>query len=661
MNVLKRIEELRKIINQANYEYHTLDEPSMSDFSYDKYLNELINLEEKYPEYKTNDSPTNKIGGTVLDAFNKVTHISPMMSLSNVFNFEELKIFTNRIEKEFGKIDYVTELKIDGLAVSIDYVDGILVKASTRGDGLIGEDITLNVKTIKSLPLKLNEPTTITVRGEIFMPHKSFLKINEEKMQKGEKLFANPRNAAAGTIRQLDTKVVAERNLDIFLYTIVDAKNYVSTQIEALEYLKKLGFKVNEYYNLNKNYDELEKNISKFDEIRKNLLFDTDGVVIKVNDILLQEDIGLTSRTPKWATAYKFAPDVALTKLNDITFQIGRTGVVTPVAELEPISVSGSVIARATLHNEDYIKERDIRVDDYVYIRKAGEIIPEVMSVELSKRVNTNPFVMIDKCPVCGSEVIRKDNEADLYCTNLDCPARNLNQLVHFASRPAMNIDSLGVKVIETLHSLGYLKTIIDIYKLKNFRDELIVIDGFGKKSIDKLLNAIENSKNENPEKLLFGLGIKNVGIKAATNLINNFGSIDNLKNKTIEDFEEVADIGPVIALNLYNYFNNETNLKMLEELNTMGLNFSKEKIAVIKHEYNNKIIVLTGKFSMFTREEATIKLEALGAKVTNSVSKNTNFIVAGENAGSKLTKATALGIKVITEADLIKGLDNNE
>lgn len=661
MDVLKRIEELREIINKANYEYHTLDEPSISDFLYDKYLNELINLEEKYPKYQSIDSPTNKIGGVVLDAFKKVNHESPMMSLGNVFNEEELLDFYNRINKDYTNIELVTELKIDGLAVSLTYEEGVLVSAATRGDGLVGEDITLNVKTIKSLPLKLNEPVNITVRGEIFMPQKSFMKLNEERLSKNEKLFANPRNAAAGTIRQLDSKIVANRNLDIFLYTIVDAINYVETQIDVLKYLEKLGFKVNKYYHLANNFNDLANKIKEYDNLRKKLAFDTDGVVIKVNDLRLYDELGSTARNPRWATAYKFAPEESLTKLNDITFQIGRTGVVTPVAELEAVSISGSIVRRATLHNEDYIKERDIRVNDFVYIRKAGEIIPEVISVELSKRTNNVPFKMIDKCPVCNGDVVRKDGEADHYCMNELCPAKNLNALIHFASRVAMNIDTLGERVIEAFHDLGYLKTINDIYKLHEYRDELINIPGFGEKSIDKLLGAIEDSKKQSPDKLLFGLGIKNVGAKAASNLINTFYSIDELSKKTKEELETVDDIGNVIASNVYNYFNNELNLKNLEELKMYGLTFSKEKPVIIEHEYNDKVIVLTGKFNLFKRQELTEMLEKLGAKVTSSVSKNTDFVVAGESAGSKLTKAIELGIKVILEDDLIKGIKNEK
>lgn len=661
MDILKRIEELRTLINQANYEYHTLDEPTITDYQYDKYLKELIELETKYPNYQTEDSPTNKVGGVVLDGFNKVTHESPMMSLGNVFNEDEARNFYNKLINEYGNLSVVTELKIDGLAVSITYENGLLVSAATRGDGVTGEDITDNVKVIKSLPLKLTEPIDITVRGEIFMPSKSFSKLNEEQLALNEKLFANPRNAAAGTIRQLDTKIVASRNLDIFLYTIIDAENYVSTQIDVLKYLAKLGFKVNNNYYLINDVDSLIEQINKYDELRKELNFDTDGVVVKVNDLSIYDEIGFTARTPKWAFAYKFKPEEVLTKLEGITFQIGRTGVVTPVAELKPVLVSGSVVARATLHNEDYIKERDIRIGDYVHIRKAGEIIPEVISVELSKRVNSTPFKMIDTCPYCNGTVLRKEGEADHYCTNLECPARNLNILVHYASRVAMNIDTLGERVIEIFHDLGYLNKITDIYRLKDYYDELTNLDGFGKKSIDKLLNAIELSKKQTPDKLLFGLGIKNVGAKAAKNIINNFYDIDKLKTISEEELLNVDDIGPVIARNVYNYFNDPINLLTLDELKDFGLTFKIDKPEIVEHEYNNLVIVLTGKFELFKRAELTKRLEALGAKVTGSVSKNTNLLVAGENAGSKLDKAIELGIKVITEQELIEGMKIDE
>lgn len=657
MDKLKRIKELIKIIEKANYEYHTLDSPTISDYEYDMYLKELIQLEEKYPQYKQQNSPTQKIGGVVLDSFNKITHDTPMMSLSNVFNSEELTLFYNRINKEINNFTLTTELKIDGLAVSIKYVDGIYKSAATRGNGIIGEDITENVKTIKSLPLKLNEDVTIEVRGEIFMPQKSFHKLNEERLSNNEQLFANPRNAAAGTIRQLDSSVVAKRNLDIFLYTIVNAEKYCTTQEEVLNYLQHLGFKVNPYYEVVNSIDQLNNSINKYDQIRKTLPYDTDGVVIKVNELKYYDEIGYTARSPKWATAYKFAPEEVETKLKDITFQIGRTGVVTPVAELEPVLISGSIVARATLHNEDYIINKDIRINDYVIVRKAGEIIPEVVRVNTNKRSNSVKFKMIETCPFCHEQIIRKENEADYYCVNTNCPARNINSLVHFASRVAMNIEGLGEKVIETLNTLGYINTIPDIYRLKKYYDELINIEGFGTKSVDKLLDAIEKSKQNEANLLLFGLGIKNVGAKIATLLLQNYGSIDNLAKASIEELENIDEIGNIIATNVYEYFNNENNKELLLELKNLGLNFNYTVTNIIEHEFNNKTIVITGTLKNYSRKEMQQLLEKHGAKITNSVSKKTDFVVAGSDAGSKLDKAIELNIKVLNEEEVLERL----
>ena len=658
MNVKNKIIELRKKINEANYNYHTLDNPLITDYEYDKLFNELVKLEEEHPEYMDLTSPTNKIGGEVLDEFKKVKHDVPMMSLSNTFSEEELISFFNKIKKEYPNVNFVSELKIDGLAVTIKYENGKYLSAATRGNGEVGEDITLNVKTIKSLPLELNENVTIEVRGEIFMPHQSFHDLNERRMEQEEPLFANPRNAASGTIRQLDSKIVASRNLDIFLYTIVNGENYVDTQEGVLKYLKKLGFKTNPFYHVNKTSEELLSNIKEYDQRRIDLPYDTDGVVVKVNQLELYDEIGYTAKSPKWATAYKFKPEEALTKLEGITFQIGRTGRVTPVAELEPISISGSTVARATLHNIDYINNLDIRINDYVYIRKAGEIIPEVLRVDLTKREKQIPFEMITNCPVCDGLLERKAGEVDHYCINLNCPARNINSLIHFASRVALNIDGLGVKVIETLNSLGYLNNITDIYKLKNYYNELILIEGFGKKSVDKLLTSIENSKKEEADKLLFALGIKHVGAKVSNVLLNKYGSILKLKDPSVEELEELDEIGNVIARSVYDYFNNDNNLNLINELAELGLNMDFTVVEVIKHEFNNLRVVITGTFTKYKRSELTEILKQVGAKVSSSVSKNTDFVFAGLEAGSKLTKAIELKIPVLDEEELLKRLN---
>ncbi len=650
MDAKLRIKELVDLINKANYEYHTLDKPTISDYDYDHYLKELVELEETYPDLKLEDSPTQKIGGQVLEGFNKIEHQVPMMSLSNVFDEEELRQFDERIFNVVKDYSYVTELKIDGLAVSLVYKQGMFIQAATRGNGLVGEDITENVKTIKSLPLKLNEPIDIEVRGEIFMPHKSFEKANEQRMSNNEPLFANPRNAAAGTIRQLDTKVVAKRALDIFLYTIVDAENHVSSQDDALKYLKTLGFKVNPDYKKCDSIDDVYKQIVKFDDYRKTLKYDTDGVVIKVNEFLLHEKIGYTAKSPKWATAYKFAPEVAETKLLDITFQIGRTGKLTPVAELDPVFLSGSTISRATLHNEDFIIARDIRIGDLVRIHKAGEIIPEVIEYVKEARQDQKPFEIIQNCPVCNHPLERKDGEADYFCVNPDCPAKNIHSLIHFASRVAMDIDTLGEKVVETFHDLGFLNTISDIYRLHASADELKLIPGFGNKKVDKLLDAIEKSKNQTFDRLLFGLGIKHVGAKVAKTIVKYYPTMDLLKEAKLDDLIDIPDIGEMIAQSIVSYFSDEQNLKLIDELKGFGLNMTHVQEATIEHEYTGKTFVLTGKLETFTRDEAKAIIEKLGGKTSSSVSKKTDYVLAGSDAGSKLKKASELGVTVIDE-----------
>ncbi|HCB67482.1 MAG TPA: DNA ligase [Acholeplasmataceae bacterium] len=650
MNIKQRMLELIQIINQANFDYHTLDRPTITDYEYDSMMKELISLEEQYPEYKENDSPTEKIGGSILSSFVKVEHAVPMMSLSNVFNADELRSFDDKIKKAVGIYSFVTELKIDGLAVSLTYEKGLFVRAATRGNGTTGEDVTSNAKTIKSLPLKLNQPIDIEVRGEIYMPHKSFKEVNEQRLANDEALFANPRNAAAGTIRQLDPKVVAKRNLDLYAYTIVDANKYVSTQKEALELLEHLGFRVNPNYQLVFGINTLIEQINNYDILRKTLPYDTDGVVIKVNEFELYGTIGYTSKFPKWATAYKFQAEQVETLLKDITFQIGRTGVVTPVAELEPVFISGSTVARATLHNEDYVLEKDIRIGDTVLVHKAGEIIPEVIEVVLSKRTNQTPFKMLEKCPVCDSDLIRKAGEADHYCSNPECPGRNINSLIHFASRVAMDIDTLGEKVVETLHDLGYLTRIPDIYKLKEYSIELTDLPGFGDKKVYKLINAIEASKTQSFDKLLFGLGIKHVGAKVAKSLVKHFPTMDLLMQATIEELNSIPDIGEMIAESIVSYFQDIHHVEMIKELQDLGLNMTYLKGEQIEHAFNGKTFVLTGKLNIYTRDQASDLIEKLGGKVSSSVSVKTDYVVAGEDAGSKLKKANELNVKVIDE-----------
>ena len=660
MEILKRIKELTDIINQANFDYHTLDNPTISDYQYDMYFKELVELEEKYPQHKQPNSPTEKVGGVVLDRFEKVTHQVPMTSLGNVFNFEELSTFYQRLEKELTNFDLITELKIDGLAISLIYENGIFKQAITRGDGQIGEDVTENVRTIKSLPLSLTKPLTITVRGEIYLPQSSFIKLNNERYNEDLPLFANPRNAASGTIRQLDSKIVAKRGLDAFFYTLVNYEDVgVNTQYEALQLLKELGFKVNPNYNLVNNLDDLIKQINIYDEKRKKLNYATDGVVIKVNNFSYQEELGYTARHPKWASAYKFSPEVVETLLKEITFQVGRTGVITPVANFETVEVSGSNVSRATLHNEGFIKDKDIRTGDYVFIQKAGEIIPEVVSVNMDKRSNQKPFEMITNCPDCGKPIQKLPEDANHYCINLDCPSRNINSIIHFASRNALNIDTLGEKLVENLHGYGYLNNIIDIYKLKDHYNELIELPGYGVKSINKLLESIENSKTMPFAKIFFGLGIKNVGAKVAQIIVDHLSTIDNIMAATKEELTNIFEIGDVIADSVINYFKDEKNLEIINFMKENNFNlFQEAKVRVEDHYFSNKTVVLTGKLNVLTRDEASEKLVSLGAKVTSSVSKKTDLVIVGEDAGSKLTRANELGIKVINEEELLEILN---
>ncbi|MFP4187142.1 MAG: NAD-dependent DNA ligase LigA [Acholeplasmataceae bacterium] len=651
MDIQKRMNELIERINEANHAYYTLDDPIMSDSEYDAYMNELIELEKKHPEFKRPDTPTERIGGEVLESFEKVEHRVPMMSLSNVFSKDELVRFDARIRKLVDDPTYVTELKIDGLAISIRYEKGRYVQAVTRGNGTVGEDVTENVRTIRTLPLKLKEAVDIEVRGEVFMPHKSFKRLNEARLSNDEPLFANPRNAAAGSIRQLDSKVAAKRNLDIFCYTLVEAEKHVKTQVEALEWIKDLGLRINPNYATVKTIEELKDTIDHYDALRQELPYETDGVVIKVNDLSQHEEIGYTAKSPKWATAYKFAAERVKTTINDITFQIGRTGVLTPVAELEPVTVSGSRVARATLHNEDYILKKDIRIGDSVWVHKAGEVIPEVIEVDHRDRKDQEPFTMVKRCPVCGAPVKRQEGEAEHYCTNPDCPGKNVYRLIHFASRAAMDIDTLGERAVKTLYELGYLNTIADIYRLHQFKDELKDIPGFGRKKVEKLLRAIEDSKDQSFDRLLYGLGIKHVGEKVAKTLVERFPSIDELKEATKDELVEIDEIGETIAASVVDYFNSGPELVLIDELKALGLNLSYEAKKTKDDHLSGKTFVLTGKMSM-TREEATEMIESRGGKVTSSVSSKTDYVVAGEGTGSKYDRAKELGIEILTEED---------
>ncbi|MFU8793481.1 MAG: NAD-dependent DNA ligase LigA [Acholeplasmataceae bacterium] len=653
MQFKQRMNELIALINQANIEYHTYDQPTISDQQYDAYMKELIELETKYPNDIDPHSPTQKIGGAVLDGFKKIFHRVPMMSLANVFNMSELKQFDDRIRKVVQDFSYVTELKIDGLAVAITYENGSFVKAATRGNGVVGEDITENVRTLKSVPLKLNQPLSIEVRGEIFMPHKSFIKLNETRKKNNEPLFANPRNAAAGTMRQLDSKIVSKRDLDIYIYQLVDAQNHVKTHFETLSFLYELGFKVNPYYKYVLDYEQLTRIIDAYDVLRKTLAYDTDGVVIKVNEYQLYDTIGLTAKYPKWATAYKFEAEQVQTQITDISFQVGRTGVITPVAELEPVMVSGSRVSRATLHNEDYITNKDIRVKDTVLIHKAGEIIPEVIEVVQAFRKDQVPFKMITLCPECESPLIRKQGEADHYCSNPNCPAKSVNQIIHFASRSTMDIDTLGEKVVKTLFDEGYISDLSDIYTLAQHEETLKTLPGFGDKKVSALLKAIEASKDQSFDKLLFALGIKHVGAKIAKVLTNQYPSIEKLMEAPYDDLIAIDEIGPMIAQALVDYFSDEDNIKRIETLKSYGLKMSSEITEPTSETLKDKTFVITGKLPTLSRQEAQALIESHGGKVSGSVSSKTDYVLCGEDAGSKKDKAMELNITIIDEDTL--------
>lgn len=654
----KRMDELIKKLNQASYEYYTNDNPSITDQEYDDMMDELIKLETNNPNLVRSDSPTLKIGGEVITDFKKITHTIPMMSLGDVFNLDEIKEFDERVKKIVLNPSYICELKIDGLSVSLKYEKGKLVTAATRGDGVTGEDITHNVRTIKNVPLSLPVDIDIEVRGEIYMPKKSFLKLNDERKANGENLFANPRNAAAGSVRQLDSKIAASRNLAVFLYHLPDAKKYgINSQEEALEYMKELTFPVNPNIKKINSIEEITDYIDHYSNVRDSLEYDIDGIVIKVNNFTDQEKLGVTAKVPKWAIAYKFPAEQVLTKLENIEFCIGRTGKITPRADLAPVRVAGSVVRSATLNNEDYIMEKDIRIGDTVSIRKAGDIIPEVVEV-IKKRRNGDemPFKMIDNCPICGSKLIRKENEAAYFCLNKNCDARKIEGLIHFVSRDAMYIEGFGERIVEDFYNYGYLKSILDFYHLKEHKEQLQELEGFGKKSIENLLEAIENSKKNSLERLIFALGIRHVGKKTASILASYYKNMDSLMNASLEDLMIITDIGDKIALSIKEYFND--NIELINNLKSLGINMNyigkeKKENELIK----NKTFVLTGTLEKLTRNDAKELIEQNGGNVTNSVSKKTDVVVVGLSPGSKYDKAKELGISIWDESEFIKNV----
>ncbi len=662
-SIKKRIDELIRIIKKANDEYYLEDNPSLTDQEYDRYMAELISLEERYPSLRREDSPTLHVGTKVQDKFNKAVHKISMLSLGNVFNEDEIRAFDERIKK-VDNPHYVCELKIDGLGISLTYEKGVLIRGATRGDGVVGEDITANVRTIKSIPLILNKEIDIEVRGEIYLSKDSFAKINAEREMNGEPLFQNCRNAAAGSVRNLDANVTKKRKLDCLIYHLPNPLDYgLKTHYESLMFMKELGFTTNYKCNrLVKNIDEVLDYIKEWTEKRASLPYDIDGIVIKVNDIAMQNRLGFTAKVPKWATAYKFPAEEVVTKLIDIIFTVGRTGKITPNAVLEPVRVAGSTIRRATLHNEDNVVIKDIRPGDYVVIHKAGDVIPEVVrSLKERRTGDERPFQMISNCPICKTRIIRKEEEADYYCPNEECPARKIENIIHFASRDAMNIDSMGESVIEELYNEGYIRNITDIYDFDKYKDELINLDGYGKKKLDNLSKAIEDSKKVSLEKLLFGLGIRNVGSKTAKILARRFKSLDNIINTSIEELTSIPDIGEIIAKSIVDYFSDKSNLEIINRLKAFGVNmeYINTSNTEEKDEFKGKTFVLTGTLVGITRDKATELIENLGGKVSSSVSSKTSCVIVGDNPGSKYDKARALNIPIWQEEEFLDKVNN--
>lgn len=646
----RRIAELTEVINRHNALYYEQDTPEISDQMYDNLMQELIELETQYPILRLPDSPSQKVGGKALDSFQKVRHQSPQLSLSNAFSEQDLLDFDQRVSKVLEKYQYVCEHKFDGLTVVLTYENGILIQGATRGDGEVGEDVTENIKTIRTLPLRLNAPESLIVRGEVLIPKDDFEKLNQRRKENDLPSFANPRNAAAGSIRQLDSKLTASRPLDIYIFNLEsDDNNTFNTHSESLDYLKEIGFKTSPY-RLTDNISEVISIIQVIEDQRDSLPYEIDGVVIKINDLAQRELLGYTSKNPKWAIAYKFSATEVETKLNDISIQVGRTGVLTPIAELESVPVAGSVVSRATLHNEDNIKIKDIRIGDKVIIRKAGDVIPEVVrSVKEDRTGGEKRFKMPTLCPACSQPVVRVEGEAATKCVNKYCSAQVLRKIQHFVSRDAMNIEGLGDNLSEKLMNEGFIENIADIYTLKEHKDELYQLEGLGEKSVDNLLESIERSKQNDLSNLIFALGIPFIGKASAKILSETFSTMKTLIHADEQTLTDIYDIGSVMAKEILDYFASEENIEMINQLELLGLNMRnlQDKKSTILQD---QVFVLTGTLEDFTRDEASSLIEANGGKVTSSVSKKTNYLLAGKNAGSKIKKAADLNVKIIDE-----------
>lgn len=646
----QRIEELNRLTKYYAEKYYDDDNPEISDFEYDMLMNELKNLEREFPEFIDKDSLTQKVGGTVKEGFEKVTHIVPLQSLQDVFSFDELYSFDERMKKFGDNIKYVVETKIDGLSVALEYKNGEFVKGATRGNGQVGEDITDNLKTINNIPKKLKENVDIIVRGEVFISKKDFNELNEK--QDEDNKFANARNLAAGSLRQLDSKITATRPLDIYIFNVQKSDTIkFESHYESLVYLEKLGFNVNPIKVLCNNIDEAIKEVENIGNTREEIPFGIDGAVIKVDNLSLREEIGTTFKVPKWAIAYKYPPEQKETVLKDIICNVGRTGVITPMAVLEPVVVAGSKISKTTLHNEDFIKEKELKIGDHVLIQKAGDVIPEVVKVIKEKRTGEEKdFKMPKTCPVCGAPAIREEGEAAIRCIGIECKARNLRNIIHFASKEGMNIEGLGEKIVEQLYENGLIETIADIYYLK--QEDIQSLKKDGKKFAKNLIDAIEKSKNNDLDRLICAIGIRHIGTKSAKTLARKFKSIDGLMNASLEDLIETDDVGDITAESIYEFFKQEQTIDLINKLKNVNVNMKLNEEENTDNRFEGKTFVLTGSLEEFTRDEASKIIESYGGKTSSSVSKKTDYVLAGEEAGSKLTKAESLGIKIISEQE---------